>query len=282
MFKKHPIITFFVLAYLFSWPVWLTSAAQARGMLSFHIPGTFAFVGLAAAAYLTAALSGGRAAVFDLLSRLVRWRANPLWYGVALLITAAIGFLSILLFVVLGGSHQVGQDASLTDAVIYTFTNFFLMWLTEETAWRGFVLPRLQRNQSALNASLILGLLWGLWHIPLFFNPESFQASLNFPGFVLSAIATAILATWIFNHTHGSVLVLGLYHSAVDASILYTGVMSGSPALFWLFIAAQWLAALFVVWVEGPARLARRADLSGATYTPTLQEEATAPVKVTA
>jgi membrane protease YdiL (CAAX protease family) len=158
----------------------------------------------------------------------------------------------------MGGTHTTGSDLPLEQVLPTLAFQIFFFTLTEETAWRGFALPRLLKKYNALAASLILGLLWGLWHIPLFLIPGSFQASLSFPGFLLSALATSILFTWLFNHTNGSVLIAGLFHAATDVSIAALGVMTGGGRLFWLFIALQWAVALAVVLLAGPARLVVR------------------------
>jgi membrane protease YdiL (CAAX protease family) len=260
--KRYPLIVFFVLAFLLSWLVWGTSVLQARGLLSFHIPQSLAFwISLPVAAFGTAALSGGRQAILDLLKRIVRWQANPLWYTVALLLTAAIGLASIGVLKLLSGSHTVGVDLPFGQVPGALAFQIFFFTLTEETAWRGFALPRLLKKYNALVASLILGLLWGLWHIPLFLIPGSFQASLSFPGFVLSALATSILFTWVFNHTGGSVLIAGLFHAATDVSIAALGVLTGDIRLFWLFIGLQWLVAVAVILIAGPERLSRTANM---------------------
>jgi uncharacterized protein len=266
--KRHQLLVFYFLAYLLSWIVWGTLVAQARGLLAWHIPSNLAFAAVATAAYLTAWLSGGWPAVRDLLSRLVRWRARPLWYAVALLLIALLCYLAIAVFAVLqpGAPLRIGEDIALPSALLYFVTNLPNMWLTEETAWRGFALPRFQRKSSALTASLIVGLLWGLWHLPLFLTPGTFQSNLNFGGFLLSAVATSVLTTWIFNHAHGSVLLAAIFHSTTDAAISYTGVMASGPGLFWLFVALLSLAAVVVVVVEGSASLMRRQALDGSQY----------------
>jgi uncharacterized protein len=206
--------------------------------------------------------------VRDLLARLVRWRVGLLWYAAALALMAALSYLTLAIGAVIqpDSPARIGQDASLSAAVLYFFTNLPNMWLTEETAWRGFVLPRLQLNDNALTASLIVGALWGLWHIPLFLTPGSFQAQMPFAGFLISALATSVLTTWIFNHARGSVLVAAIFHSATDAAILYTGVMASGPGLFWTFVIVLCLAALVVTVVEGPARLMRRQEMDGTRY----------------
>ena len=267
VFKKYPLTMFFILAFLFPWIVWGTSIAETRGVLPFHIPQPLAFwVGLTLATYLTAALTGGMPAVRDLLLRLIRWRVHPAWYVVAAVLTGILSFVSIGVYLAFGGSHQFDAITSPVGLLLSFLFQVFFFLLTEETAWRGFALPRLQARYSALTSSLILGLIWGLWHAPLVFIPGSFQATVPFVGFVLSAIATAILATWIFNHSHGSVLVAALFHGATDVSIASSSVMAGERRLFWIFVAVQWIAAVIIIALQGPSHLSRSPNLAGTTY----------------
>ncbi|HQY92393.1 CPBP family intramembrane glutamic endopeptidase [Caldilinea sp.] len=265
--KRHPLIAFFVLAYALPWLVWGTSIAEVRGLLSFHIPQPLAFwIGLTLATFGVAALSGGAPAVRDLLSRMVRWRVAPIWYVAALLLPGVLSVVAIGLFLALGGTNEVGVLLSLQALLPALLFYIFFFLLTEETAWRGFALPRLQAKYSALVASLILGVLWGFWHLPLVFIPGSFQATTPFIGFVLSAVATSVIATWLFNHSQGSVLIAAIFHAATDTTIAYSNVMTGSRWLFWLFIGVQWIAALAIIFVEGAAHFARNGDLRATVY----------------
>lgn len=267
--KRNSLILFFVLAYLLPWLVWATTIAEARGLLAFHIPQPLAFwIGLTLATYITAAVSGGMPAVMDLLRRMVRWRVAPIWYLIALALTGALSLAAIGIYRAVGGTTEVGAllplQAIPSSLLFYIF--FFL--LTEESAWRGFALPRLQKKYSALVASLILGLLWGLWHLPLVFIPGSFQATVPFVGFVLSAMATSIMTTWIFNHSDGSVLLTAIFHAATDVTIAYANVMTGNIQLFWLFIVVQWIAAAAIILVEGSADFTRTGRTRNVIYPP--------------
>ncbi|MBE2240931.1 MAG: CPBP family intramembrane metalloprotease [Caldilineaceae bacterium] len=137
--------------------------------------------------------------------------------------------------------------------------------MTEETAWRGFALPRLQSRYSALNASLILGILWGIWHLPLWFIPDSFQSTLPFGGFVLATVAMSIITTWVFNHTHGSVLLAAILHAATDVTLAYSNVLSGDLRLFWIFVVLQSVFAIFIVITLGAEHFSKNSDLRGTT-----------------
>lgn len=262
--NRRALVLFFVLAYLLPWLIWGTTIAESRGLLSFHIPQSLAFwIGLTVATYTTAAITGGWPAVKDILLRLIRWRVHPIWYVVALGITGLLSLIAIGIYLVIGGTNQIGVLLTSQDLLPALLFQIFFFLLTEETAWRGFALPRLQASYSALNASLILGVLWGFWHLPLFLIPGSFQSTLPLAGFLLATIAMTIITTWVFNHTHGSVLLVAILHAATDTTIAYTNVMSGDQALFWIFVGVQIAFAVILVVTQGARHLSRRADLSG-------------------
>lgn len=264
--RRFSLWLFFVLAFLFSWIVWFAAIAEARGTVAFHIPGAFAFIGLSLAAIIAAFVDDGWAAFRDLVSRWFRWRVKPVWYGVAVALTGLLGLVALTSQAPFGLINPIGRNADAPAVLIYFLVQLPLFLVTEETAWRGFALPRLQAHMNALGASLVLGLLWGVWHTPLFLTPGTFQSTLPYAGFILSALATSVMHTWIFNNTRGSVLLAAIFHTSTDASILYLGVMSGGGELFWTFVLVQWLAAAIIVWRDGPRHLAHRADLSGTTY----------------
>ena len=262
--NRRALLLFFALAYILPWLVWGTTIAESRGLLSFHIPQSLAFwIGLTVATYATAAITGGWPAVKEILMRLIRWRVHPIWYVVAMGITGLLSVIAIGIYLVIGGTNQIGVLLSSQDLLPALLFQIFFFLLTEETAWRGFALPRLQASYSALNASLILGVLWGFWHLPLFLIPGSFQSTLPLVGFLLATIAMTIITTWVFNHTHGSVLLVAILHAATDTTIAYTNVMSGDQTLFWIFVGVQIAFAVLLVVTQGARHLSRKADLSG-------------------
>jgi membrane protease YdiL (CAAX protease family) len=97
---------------------------------------------------------------------------------------------------------------------------FFVSGLAEEPGWRGFALPRLQERYGPLPGSLILGLLWACWHLPLFltsFEGHAGSGLLTVLGFIIGTTGMTIVITWVFNHTQGSLLLAMLGHAALDA-----------------------------------------------------------------
>jgi membrane protease YdiL (CAAX protease family) len=250
LLRNHPLVTFFALAYLLPWAIWGTTIAQQHGKLTFHLPAPLAFwVGLQMAIYLSAALTGGRAAVKDVLTRIFGFRISPRWYAVTAVVALAQAAVPLALFVALGGHHagEIGRLAPAHSLPAFLLVEFLLFLFTEEAAWRGFALPRLQTIFTPAKASLILGLLWSLWHIPLFLTAGTFQADIPYAGFVLATVSTSVIISWLFNNSGGSVVLPALYHAVVDCAIVYLGVMTASRTLFWLNVAAQVALALFLL-----------------------------------
>src|SRR5918912_3555685 len=105
---------------------------------------------------------------------------------------------------------------------------FVLIGAVEEIGWRGYALPRLQRRFAPLPASLLLGIVWGCWHAPQWFIPETGQQGFAFPAFLVWVVALSIMFGWIANGTRGSVLLVILSHAATNA---FQGPWSAALAL---------------------------------------------------
>jgi membrane protease YdiL (CAAX protease family) len=135
---------------------------------------------------------------------------------------------------------------------------WFLTWgAGEEVGWRGFALPRLQKERSALTATLILGVVHAFWHLPAFFYKDTYMSmglALGLPMLVLSIVAAAILFTWIYNSTGGSVLMVALFHAVFDMLSVSKAGGASAPAIM---SAVVWVLAPIVVIVLKPANLSR-------------------------
>jgi uncharacterized protein len=257
--KRHALAIYFALAYGIAWLTWGSQIAEARGWLAWSLPESIAFLGVSLAALTTTALANGRAGLKEYLRRFVRWRVGAPWYAVTLLLTAAISVSAIAIHLLLGGSHDWSAKAPLSFLVPLFLTQVLTHLLTEEAGWRGFALPRLQARFNALTSSMILGALWAGWHIPLFLMPDSHQ-TYPFAGFFLMAMSITIIMTWIFHHTQGSVLIAGLFHAAMNATLAVTNTLWSDPRVFWIYTALVVIVAAAIVIIEGPERLMRRSS----------------------
>ena len=267
---------YFVLAFALTWALWVPAALEARGLISsLPVPATFlgAFGPLVAAVLVTAQ-EGGRAGLRSLLGRVLRWRVAPVWYGVAILGPLALTLCAIALHVVLGGQPPslgalIGFLPTLVVYVVYMMPT---VALGEEVGWRGYALPALQARYNALLASLILGVLWALWHLPVFFNPDTLYSNLSFGLWLAYAIPLAVLITWVFNSAGGSALMAIFFHAVINAtsgiwktipeySIEPAGLAEAAARNGHVYLMGAiviWAAAVVVVLVYGPSNLSRR------------------------
>jgi membrane protease YdiL (CAAX protease family) len=252
--KRHPIITFFVLAYALSWvayPMW------ASGL--YPIAPVFSFAPFLVA-LLVLAITQGKSGVGGLLRRMVRWRVGLKWYVAALLIPAGITVAAAVLNVVLGAQAPSSAELGSWTGLLVTFLAVLLIpglggaW--EEPGWRGFALPRLQSGRSALFASLILGVLIAGWHLPLMFVGQVHYADL------LTIMGAVIIFNWVFNNANGSVLIIMLMHATNNtiSGQLFGTMFSGADSVrqSWLVAVLWCAAAIVVVVVAGPAHLSRK------------------------
>ena len=260
--KRHPIITFFVLAYALAWIiesplVFLTDSLTDTQVLvvqilSSNVPSVVAI--------MLTAMVFGRGALRKLLGRLLIWRVNPLWYLVVFLGPVALVGGVVPLNALLGGPALSLGMPLLGAAIFFGFSIFPGSALGEEIGWRGYVLPRLQSRMSALSAALLLAPIWALWHLPLWLQGKPFQTPTLYAGFVVSAFALSVILTWVYNSTGGSLLFVVLLHATVNLPQTLTIDELGSRAtvpllLYWGLMV---VAAIVVVVVAGPKHLSRK------------------------
>jgi uncharacterized protein len=202
---------------LLSWVPWLVLLASTGdpfagpGSMLLWIAGGY---GPPAAAFVVVALDEGRSGVSRLVGDLARWRLGR-WYLVLLLPLPVV--------IVAVGATVVAGDAALDVAGLTHWMLVPAMLLggallggLEEVGWRGYLLPTLQHRTSALTASVTIGLVWALWHAPLFLLTSTSQASFSPLWFTLHAVALSVVLTWAYNATGGSLLLAVLLHGTVN------------------------------------------------------------------
>jgi membrane protease YdiL (CAAX protease family) len=258
--RRRPPTSFFTLTYAAAWSLWIPLV-----ILRDRLPGALGFLLVllgslvpSTVAILLIAVLHGKPGVRKLLGRLLRWRIGLRWYLVVLVLPMLVP-LGIGLSVLLGGSAPA-VDATIPIAlVMFVFSIFPGSALGEELGWRGFALPHLQADRSALGASLVLGALWGAWHLPLWLTGTDSHPLSLYPAFVLAVIAASVIYTWMYNSTGGSLLIIVLYHAAsnLPITLLITplGIKMTQP--FLIYVSLMVIAAVAVVLATGAAHLSR-------------------------
>jgi len=261
---RFQLILFFGLS-LLSWLIWIPQAAAALGCNVPAVPLDSPLNALAVwapglAALVVCALAEGKAGARALFRPIRHWRVGVGWYAFAVLFPAVQWLAALGIDRLLRRTYALGPCPVLAvlgpqAAALLPFILVFALpnALGEELGWRGCALPKLQARHSALTASIVLGLFWGLWHIPAWIAQEQI-APAPLPVFlqITSTIPAAILFTWIYNNTAGSLLPVWLFH----ASIAITG--SFTPALpTHTQSILSWGVAIAIVVVAEPTRLSR-------------------------
>jgi membrane protease YdiL (CAAX protease family) len=188
----------------------------------------------------------GRQGVGDLVMRIARWRVGVGWYVFALFSTLGIGLGAIGVHALIGGATP---PANLHVA----FAQVISAGLPEEYGWRGFALPHLLKRRSALGSSAIIASFWVLWHIPIapILNDVSFLGL-----FLLEVIPLTILFSWLYINSHGSILLVVLFHLAANAVVQVLNI-PGSLSIWAIYVGMNWLLAALIAARYGVSRLSR-------------------------
>jgi uncharacterized protein len=223
LIRRHPLVAFFTLAYGLSWGMLLVLFGL------FGLPAALVILlqtlGPTLAAVVTISALEGTAGRRRLLERVRRWRVARRWYLFALIVIPVVCLATALAlpgaFVGLGGQSAVKLAIEFLAVVVVGFVSGPLF---EEPGWRGFALPRLQTQMGALRGTLVLGVLWAAWHLPQFLVPEWANENGGLSPtlvvtFLLMVVAVAPIMTWLYNSTRGSLFLVMLAHSAINAAL---------------------------------------------------------------
>ena len=265
--KEYPLVVYFILAYVITWIIVLPVVASAQGFIS--VPASLyalhylsAYGPLLAAVIVTTITDGGDG-LRELFGRMIKWRVGLGWVLVAALSPLALfGLAALIVLAVVGGAPPDLSLAGQVNFLPYLGIGALVLWLLtsgigEETGWRGYALPRLQRNMSALSATLILTVFWVFWHLSRFFYFGAF-VELGFsvlPLFALQLLAMGIVLTWLYNSTNGSIMMAALFHGGFNF-LPAGGAAEGYIAPTARVLLIIW--AVVVVAVFKPANLSRK------------------------
>ena len=264
-----PLIAFFALAYAIAWGTFgivaiiarqsgLDSAQTLMTMgeafqfegVSLSVPHWLVYLltrladfAFSIAGILMIAVTAGRAGLRELWQRLTRWRISLGWYAAGLLPIGLHGAATLLAGALPSADFSTG---TLSTALFSLQAGFFISLflrgaMGEELGLRGFALPRLQATMSPFRASLIIGVLWGAWHLPVLIGRDL----LSIVAFSLLSIGLSFLFTWLFNGSGGSIIPVLLFHAAQNWE-------EGFETVFPSLVGTDWeLASTLVLLLVG-------------------------------
>ncbi len=257
--SKRPVVWFYILAFGIAWLGWIPAVLGSRGVAPFdasyfQLLLILPAIAPALAAVIVTRATDGSAAGGALFGALVRWRIDPAWYVVAIFGPLVLLFAGRIVTDALRLADvppvPQGEPVTLTVAALITS---LLANPWEEVGWRGFALPHLQRRHTALIATLIIGVLWGLWHLPVFFWIGNPMSAYPFLPWFAGTVAVALIYTWLYNSAAGSLLPVTLFHVALNTlGVVITGVSVTALAIVYV------LVALVLIVLFGSVNLSRQ------------------------
>jgi len=264
--KRHSLVLGIELMFLLTWPLDLVNTGIVQVELPFIVL-LFLGWGFVFASVIMTGLTLGKEGVVSLLKRYLQWRVNWKWYLAAFLLEPFLIVLGVYANALATGvapdfskimAYKLfGASAALPLFVLPFFLIDFIA-NGEEIGWRGYVLPRLQAKYSALTSTLILGVVWGFWHLPKFLTHFSLS---SFAWFMGHTVAVAFLYTWLYNGTKGSLLMVTLFHASSNTAGIFVpmaNTVSGENMGAYIgYVLFEVVAAVIVVVMTGPARLSR-------------------------
>lgn len=277
--KSHPLLSYFALVLAISWGgLFLVVggiSATPEQLERLLLPALLAtFAGPSVAGIALTALVHGKAGLRDLLARLTRWRVGARWYAIALLTAPLLVAATLIALTVTSPEFIPGIYTSGDKAGLLLFG---IGWgllgggLLEEMGWTGFAVPALRQRYGALGTGLIVGFLWGAWHLPVTYWVMSGSAAggITLGAFLLMFVffhagclpAYRVLMVWLYDRTENSLFVAMLMHASFSASRMILnpiGIAGLALATYDLVLAvALWLVVAAVA-AMGGWRLSQR------------------------
>lgn len=268
--STRSLIWFVGLAYALAWawslPLAITGETVEQGQgWPTHVPSLVAPL-LAALAVL--GFKEGQTGLADLVRRMGRWRFPSVWW---LVVASPV----VVLGLTLAGMAVAGQNLpSLSEfarfgglpvyGVVQTFLLVFVLnGLGEETGWRGYLQDRLQFRFTPLSSTLIVAVIWAVWHTPFFFILSTYAGftAMTLVLFPLGLASGAVVLTWLYNRTGRSILAVALWHTLYNMAVATAGA---TDLIQGVVTAAVMVAAVILVTADVAARSSGRSVLGSA------------------
>ncbi|MFX0020571.1 MAG: CPBP family intramembrane glutamic endopeptidase [Promethearchaeota archaeon] len=251
------LVLFFLITYLFSWLLWLPSLLSSvlfsTQVVLYEILKIIGPFGPFVAAFILTLVNEGKEGLKQLWKR--GWHCeNKPFLVISIFFIPVLYFSSLLLVILIEGIIPVYWPNPIEIITHYVLVFFLAGPFQEEFGWRGYALDRLQLRFNALTSSIILGMIWGVWHLPSFFIIGTNQENQPFYPFFFSIIILSVLFTWIYNNSNRSILATMIFHTTINGSN-YIFRLEETSLGFWFYRVLLNLAVVYVILKFGPKDL---------------------------
>lgn len=266
------VTLFFLLAFAVTWTIWLLPDVLPQGRSGLFALGGPAFLlgvfGPGLVAVVLTARAEGRSGVARLLGRIGRWQVDGRLYLFALVYMAATKLTAAAIVRLITGAWPAFGG---TPWPLMLAAALATVWSQagEEVGWRGYALPRLTGQMGLGPASVVLGIVWALWHLPLFFIAGTGSDGQSFPLYLLYVTALSVAMAWLYWRAGGSLLLVMLMHAAVNNTIeIVPAAVPGADdplsltgsLMGWVTVGIVWVVAAVCLWSMRGARLTDRSS----------------------
>lgn len=253
------LILFFIIVFLVAWILFITAnLISTDGELS-TLSRVLIFMGAISpglvAIFITAITKGGEG-VKALIAKISFTDTNVKWYVFAVTFIAFLkGLAALVYFLVYNSWPQFGT----TSWYVMVLGIAVSMWTQagEEIGWRGYALPLMSKKFGLAMASILLGILWAIWHLPLFYVAAADTFNRSFPLYMLQVTGLSVIMAWLFWKVNGNLLPLMVFHAAINNTkdiVPSASKASASPftlnasPIAWITVALLWVVACYVIY----------------------------------
>ena len=278
--RRHPITCYLAITFAVTWGAWLPLAVTGRGVtIGFTPLYLLGLIGPAIGAVVTTAIVAGRPGLRALVARMVRVRTGARWWAIALGLPLGIALVigaGALLLATFGiaGLHPWADFGAFNGFPVASPVVLWVMLVIvngfgEETGWRGYLLPHLQRRWSPLVSSLIIGAVWCAWHVPAFFVTETYRQmpTAMIPMFFVGVMSGSVFLAWLYNRGRSSILLVAVWHGTynwLSGSVGARGMLAAVETT-----AVMVIAAIVLIQELRAIRRERRGQLATHVMAPT-------------
>jgi membrane protease YdiL (CAAX protease family) len=257
---------YFLLTFAYSWIIWIPSVLDGTGVeLPFDVTGYSTLVVIIGAfAPLLAAITlvakdEGREGIKSFFSQAIDFHIKPVYIILALVLPLAIHVITHYLALVLGlDVAQTLFPTEISTAPIILAIPYFILMLVigggqEEFGWRGYAQEPLQEKIGVIPASLVIGVIWGIWHLPLWFMAGDLHSAYSFFAFVMMTTSISVIYAWLYNASGKKLIVVIFFHAMNNTAaplIPFLHGVEGKPeSAYWIYAAVNVVFGIIFAYV---------------------------------